>query len=133
MSQPAAKQGDRVTAVDTHLIQPPSGPPVPVPHPFDGVIDGGLSHNVRINGRPAATVGSTATNTPPHIPQGGTFVNPPTNQGRISTGSSTVRINHKPAARADDTALTCNDPVPAPVGTVVVASAGAARVVRIGG
>ncbi|TQF06855.1 hypothetical protein E6W39_37530 [Kitasatospora acidiphila] len=133
MGQPAAKQGDRVTAVDSHLIQPPSGPPVALPNPFSGVIDGGLSPNVRINGRPAATVGSTATNTPPHVPQGGTFVNPPTNKGSVSTGSSTVRINKRPAARAGDTAITCNDPAPAPVGTVVVAPAGPSRVVRIGG
>lgn len=128
MGSPAAKQGDRVTAVDMHLILPPSGPPVLVPHPFSGIIDGALSADVKINGLPAATVGSTATNTPPHIPQGGTFVIPPTNQGQISIGSTTVRINKKPAARAGDTALTCNDPVPLPVGTVVATST-----VRIGG
>jgi len=128
MGAPAAKRGDRVTAVDMHLIQPPSGPPVLVPHPFSGIIDGALSTDVKINGLPAATVGSTATNTPPHIPQGGTFVIPPTNQGQISIGSTTVLINKEPAARAGDTALTCNDPIPLPVGTVV-----AAGTVRIGG
>lgn len=128
MSQPAAKQGDRVTAIDTHLIQPPSGPPVPVPHPFSGILDGGLSSDVRIGGLPAATVGSTATNTPPHIPLGGTFVKPPSNRGQVVTGSATVRINGKPAARAGDTAMTCNDPVDLPVGTVV-----AIGTVRIGG
>jgi uncharacterized Zn-binding protein involved in type VI secretion len=120
MGQPAAKQGDRITAVDIHLIQPPApSSPVPVPHPFSGIIDGGLSSNVKIEGRAAATLNSTATNTPPHIPQGGTFVNPPKNQGRIIKGSATVMINNKPAARAGDTALTCNDPVDLPVGTVV--------------
>jgi uncharacterized Zn-binding protein involved in type VI secretion len=122
MGQPAAKQGDRIAATDTHLIQPP-GPssPVPTPHPFNGIIDGGLSSNVNIEGRPAATVGSTATNTPPHIPQGGSFVIPPRNQERIFRGSATVFMNNKPAARTGDTALTCNDPVDLPVGTVVVA------------
>jgi len=120
MGQPAAKQGDRITAVDTHLIQPPgTAPPVPVPHPFNGIIDGNLSTNVKIMGRPAATVGSTATNTPPHIPQGGTFVKPPTNRGTIQMGSATVRINGKMAARNGDTAMTCNDPVDMPVGTVI--------------
>jgi uncharacterized Zn-binding protein involved in type VI secretion len=34
-------------------------------------------------------------------------------------GSATVMINGKPAARAGDTAMTCNDPSPLPVGTVV--------------
>jgi uncharacterized Zn-binding protein involved in type VI secretion len=129
MSQPAAKQGDRVTAIDMHLIQPPgTAPPALVPHPFSGILDGGLSSNVRIGGLPAATVGSTATNTPPHVPQGGTFVQPPSNRGQIITGSGTVRINGKPAARAGDTAMTCNDPVDLPVGTVV-----AVCTVRIGG
>ena len=123
MGQPAAKQGDRITAVDTHIIQPPPpATPVPVPHNFNGIIDGGLSSDVNIEGRPAATVNSTATNTPPHIPQGGTFVNPPKNKGQIIRGSATVFINGKPAARAGDTALTCNDPSDLPVGAVVAQS-----------
>jgi len=123
MGQPAAKQGDQVTAVDLHLIQPfaPTAP-APVPHPFNGIIDGGLSTDVMIEGRPAATITSTATNTPPHIPLGGTFVIPPTNMATIITGSGTVLINAKPAARTGDTATTCNDPVPLPVGSVVAVS-----------
>jgi len=126
---PAAKQGDQVVAVDIHLIQPP-GPtsPVPTPHPYNGLIDGSLSSNVNIMGMPAATMNSTATNTPPHIPIGGTFVNPPSNKATIIKGSATVMINKKAAARAGDTALTCNDPVDAPVGTVV-----AVGTVNIGG
>lgn len=120
MGQPAAKQGDKVTAIDMHMIQPPTtSPPSLVPHPFSGIIDGSLSSNVNIMKMAAATVGSTATNTPPHVPIGGTFVNPPSNKGTISKGSGTVFINKKAAARAGDTAITCNDPVDAPVGTVV--------------
>lgn len=129
MGQPAAKQGDRVTATDMHLIQPP-GPtsPMLVPHPFTGIIDGGLSANVNITGRPAATVGSTATNTPAHVPQGGTFVIPPANRAAIRMGSTTVNINGKMAARNGDLATTCNDPADLPLGTVVAAGA-----VMIGG
>jgi uncharacterized Zn-binding protein involved in type VI secretion len=120
MGQPAAKQGDHITATDIHIIQPP-GPssPVPVPHPFSGIIDGGLSSNVNIMGLAAATVDSTATNTPPHIPIGGTFVNPPSNRGQVIMGSLSVNINGKPVARAGDIAKTCNDPTDLPVGTVV--------------
>jgi uncharacterized Zn-binding protein involved in type VI secretion len=122
MGLPAARQGDRIVALDMHLIQPP-GPvnPVIVPHPFNGVIDGGVSTDVLIGGAGAATVNSTATNTPPHIPIGGTFVVPPRNQARIISGSATVLINGQPAARAGDKALTCNDPVDLPIGTVLAA------------
>jgi uncharacterized Zn-binding protein involved in type VI secretion len=129
MGQPAARQGDRITAIDTHMIQPP-GPtsPVPVPHPFSGIIDGGTSANVTIGGAAAATKDSTATNTPPHLPIGGSFVNPPSNKGTIVTGSMTVTINGKAAARAGDTAKTCNDPTDLPVGKVV-----AVGTVTIGG
>lgn len=123
MGRPAAKRGDRVTGVDSHLIQPP-GPvaPVPVPHPFDGVLVDSLSADVLIEGQPAAIVGSVARNQPPHVPSGGTFVVPPTNAAMILRGSATVLINGKPAARAGDSALTCNDPAPAPVGVVMANS-----------
>jgi uncharacterized Zn-binding protein involved in type VI secretion len=127
MGQPAAKQGDTVTATDTHvvLVPAPPGPPVPtpLPHPFSGPINGALSANVKIGGMPAATVGSTAQNIPPHIPTppGTAFQNPPTNKGTIKAGSATVKINSKHAARSGDIVETCNDPVDAPVGTVVAA------------
>jgi uncharacterized Zn-binding protein involved in type VI secretion len=124
MGQPAAKQGDRVTAVDTHIVLIPSptgAVPTPLPHPFTGVLDGNLSPDVKIMGMPAATVDSTATNTPSHIPQGGPFQSPPANRATIQTGSATVKINGKPAARGGDTAMTCNDPADLPVGTVVAA------------
>lgn len=122
MGQPAAKQGDQITAIDTHiiLIPSPGGPvPTPLPHPFSGIINGNLSSNVTIMGMAAATQGSTADNLPPHIPQGGSFQTPPSNRGQIMTGSAIVMINGKPAARNGDTAQTCNDPVDLPVGTVI--------------
>ncbi len=127
MGQPAAKQGDQITAVDTHIVMVPSpgGPvPTPLPHPFAGIIDGNLSPTVMIMGLPAATVGSTATNTPPHIPTppGTAFQVPPSNQGTILRGSATVMINGKPAARAGDQAQTCAEPVPNMTAQVVASS-----------
>lgn len=120
MGQPAAKQGDRVVAVDTHIVVTPTGP-VPLPHPFAGLINGGLSTDVKISGRPAAVVGSTADNTPPHLPAspGTGFQRPPANKATVQVGSPTVMINGKPAARHGDTALTCNDPADLPAGKVV--------------
>jgi uncharacterized Zn-binding protein involved in type VI secretion len=125
MPQPAAKMGDKVVGMDIHIILVPSpgGPvPTPLPHPFNGTLTGNLSPNVLIEGKPAATMGSIAVNSPPHIPQGGSFSIPPTNQGTVMIGSPTVLINNKPAARVGDQVLTCNDPVPAPTSTIVGAS-----------
>src|SRR5262245_3755751 len=119
---PAAKMGDKVVGVDIHiiLIPSPGGPvPTPLPHPFNGILDSNLSLNVKIGGMPAATLGSIAHNIPPHIPQGGPFQIPPTNQGNVIKGSLTVMINGKPAARAGDQVMTCNDPVPAPTSSIV--------------
>jgi len=131
MGMPAAKMGDQILATDIHiiLIPTPGGPvPTPLPHPFVGIINSGCSTDVKIMSMGAAVQGSKAMNTPPHIPQGGPFQKPPTNQGEIIFGSTTVMINGKPAARTGDTAKTCNDPTDLPVGTVV-----AAGTVMIGG
>jgi uncharacterized Zn-binding protein involved in type VI secretion len=118
MGQPAAAQGDVVVASDVHLVVQPPGTVVLLPNPFVGTLDGGLSATVRIGGRSAATVGSTATNLPPHVPVGGAFQRPPTNRGTVTAGSATVRINSKPAARAGDAVVTCNDPADLPAGTI---------------
>jgi uncharacterized Zn-binding protein involved in type VI secretion len=122
MGEPAAKLGDQVEATDIHIVMIPSPSgeiPTPLPNPFMGIIDGGCSSDVLINGVGAATLDSTASNQPEHIPVGGSFQNPPTNSATIISGSATVFINNKPAARNGDQALTCNDPVPAPIGTVI--------------
>ena len=125
MGQPGAKMGDPVVGTDTHIVMIPSpgGPvPTPTPCPFNGTITGGCSPDVMIAGAPAAVVGSIAVNNPPHIPAGGPFQVPPTNQGTITQGSQTVLIDNKPAARAGDPVTTCNDPAPAPTSTVQASS-----------
>lgn len=125
MGQPAAKRNDQILATDTHIVIVPGSPPAPtpLPHPFTGIINGGLSSDVKIMGQPAATVGSTADNTPPHLPTppGASFQNPPNNKGTIKLGSLTVKINGKQASRNGDAAETCNDPAPLPAGKVVAA------------
>lgn len=120
--QPAAKQGDRVVATDIHIVMIPSpgGPvPTPLPHPFMGALDGALSTDVFVEGKAAAVRGSTATNSPPHVPQGGPFQTPPKDRGEVMLGSATVFVNGKPAARNGDVCLTCNDPADLPAGQVV--------------
>ena len=125
MGQPAAKHGDQIVAVDMHIVMVPAPPappvPTPMPHPFAGIIGGGLSSDVKIMGLPAATVDSTADNTPPHIPTppGTSFQKGPSNKATIKVGSPTVKINGKMAARNGDMAETCNDPADLPAGTVI--------------
>ena len=82
MGAPAAKQGDHITGTDVHIVLVPSPTgPVPTPQslPFAGVITGGLSTDVTIMGQAAAVAGSTADNTPPHVPltPGTAFQRPP--------------------------------------------------------
>lgn len=123
--RPAAKKGDQVVGVDTHIVMIPSpgGPvPTPLPHPFSGVLQDGLSADVKIENQDAATKDSKAKNTPPHVPAGGPFQKPPKDEGTIQSGSSTVLINDKAAARTGDPAMTCNDPADAPNGVVVAVS-----------
>jgi uncharacterized Zn-binding protein involved in type VI secretion len=124
MGMPGAKKGDKNVAVDTHIVLVPSATgstPTPLPHQFNGTIKGNLSGDVNIMSMPAATVDSTADNIPPHTPTspGVSFQTPPANKGTIKTGSSSVKINGKAAARNGDTADTCNDPADLPVGKVV--------------
>ena len=125
MGLPAAKQGDQVVAVDIHIVMVPAPPgpptPTPLPHPFAGKLNGGLSSDVKIMGKPAAVVGSTADNSPAHQPTtpGTGFQKPPSNKATIQLGSATVKINGKAAARTGDKAMTCNDPSDLPSGTVV--------------
>jgi uncharacterized Zn-binding protein involved in type VI secretion len=118
MPKPAAKKDDKIVATDVHLV---NGSPVPLP--FTGTIDGSMAATVLVQSQPAAVVGSSATNSPAHVPPPGkTFDKPPSNQGVVVGGSATVLFNDLPAARDGDPAKTCNDPADLPAGTVVASS-----------
>jgi uncharacterized Zn-binding protein involved in type VI secretion len=124
MGAPIAKANDQVLAFDTHIVLvPPFLTPAPLPHPFTGVLNGGLAPTVKVGGQAAAVVGSTADNQPPHIPTppGVSFQKPPTNKGTVQNGSPTVRITGKGAARLADIVMTCNDPADLPVGQIIAA------------
>ncbi len=126
MGQPAAKKGDQIVGGCTHTVMVPSGPsliPTMLPHPFAAQLDSALSSDVKIMGQPAATVDSTGSNTPPHLPTppGTSFQNPPTNKATVKTGSNTVRINGKSATRMGDTAESC-DEVKVPANVIAVST-----------
>lgn len=128
MGQPIARANDQVVAVDTHIVMVPAGPalvPTPLPHPFAGMLDGALSTSVKAGGQAVATVDSTATNQPPHLPTppGASFQSPPANNGTVAMGSQTVKVQGKAVARAADPVRTCNDPADAPVGQIVAGGA----------
>jgi uncharacterized Zn-binding protein involved in type VI secretion len=122
MGQPAAKEGDRVVATDTHIVMIPSPSgqvPTPLPNPFAGEINGNLSEDVFIEGKAAAFDGSTASNSPAHIPTGGNFQQEPSNEATVKVSSGTVYVNGNLLAQNGDTAETCNDPADAPIGSVI--------------
>jgi uncharacterized Zn-binding protein involved in type VI secretion len=120
----AAKQDDRVHNEDTHIVMVPSASgqtPTSLPgHVFDAPLSEDLSADVNIEGKPAAVVGSGARTSlaehPPMAP-GVAYQIAPSFEGKVTMGSTTVFINNKPAARAGDPALTCNDPPLPPPGT----------------
>ncbi len=124
MEAPAAKEGDQVVGLDTHVIMIPSpgGPvPTPMPMPFSGKLSAELASTVLIENRAAATEGSKAKNSPSHVPVGGPFQKVPSNEATIQQGSTTVFFRDKAAARHADPAMTCNDPAHAPNGRVIAA------------
>ena len=112
----AAKAMDPVLGVDIHIVQPPGPvPPVPVPHPFIGMLIDPMDFapvigaTVLINGMPRATAGTGGQCVPPHIPIGGVFVKPPGNECEVFMGSASVLADGDPLARLGMPALSCHD------------------------
>lgn len=122
MSQPIAKKGDRVVGIDTHIVmvKESGGPvPTPMPFPFSGPIQSGVSESVFVDNEGAAVVGSVADNVPPHIPVAGSFKSPPGNKATLSAGSESVFIDNVAVARSQDAAQCCNDPCDSDTGHVI--------------
>ena len=126
-----AAQDDRVMGMDVHIMVIPSGPgttTVPLPHPFMGKLDDGLSDDVIIGDKKAAVKGSKARHDDPtHLQLPGTikFQNNPKKDGEVTGGtSSTVKIDGKEAAVIGSLVTTCNDIGARNNSTVIAAGAG---------
>ena len=111
----AAKAFDPVVGVNIHIIQPPGPvPPLPVPHPFIGILIDPfdfapiIGSTVDVNGLPRATAGTGGRCIPPHIPIGGVFVKPPANECDVFMGSSTVLADDEPLSFLGMPALSCH-------------------------
>ncbi len=111
MPGPAAVMGDKVTGMcATHLMPGAFGAPQPSPPlPFSAPLTLGLAPTVLISGRPAAVVGSSGLNLPPHVglhPSDPHMV-PTVQQGTVMAGVPTVLIEGKPAATTGSACTMC--------------------------
>ncbi len=118
----ALKHFDPIIGVDVHIVQPPGPvPPVPIPHPHVAMVFDPSDYlpfigaTVKVNGMIAAKAGTSGQAAPPHIPMGGVFVKPPTNESQVFMGSATVLADGKPMSFMGVPVLTCQDiGMPAP-------------------
>lgn len=85
-----------------HQVPSPTGSPMPSPSPlpFSAPLTTGLATTVKIGGKFAAVAGSSGVNTPPHagLHASDPYLAPPSQQGQVLAGSSTVTFDGKPAA-----------------------------------
>lgn len=95
-----ATQDDRVMGMDVHIMVIPSGPSTttaPLPHPFIGKLNDGLSDDVSIGGKKAALKGSKARHDDPtHLQLPGTikFQNNPKKEGEVTGGTHSERAGY---------------------------------------
>lgn len=111
----AAKHFDPILGIDIHLIVTPAGVTVPIPHPYVGLVLDPMDWvpfigaTVKVNGLPRGQAGTAGKAIPPHIPIGGVFAKPPTNESEIFMGSSTVLADGEPLSRLGLPVLSCQD------------------------
>ena len=115
MGSPAIVLNDRISGMcSIHQIpNPTSGAPQPSPPmPFSAPLTVGLVQTVRVAGKPAAVMGSSGYNSPPHVGLhvSDPFVGPPLQVGRILSGSPTVRFGGQIAANLDSSVTCCATP-----------------------
>jgi uncharacterized Zn-binding protein involved in type VI secretion len=77
--------------------------------PFSAPVTTGLATKVLIGGKPAAVAGAWGLNAPPHVGLHASdpFMAPPMQKGTIVSGSATVLIEGKPAAKVGSPCTMC--------------------------
>jgi uncharacterized Zn-binding protein involved in type VI secretion len=115
MGSPAIVLKDRITgSCAIHQVpNPTSGAPQPAPPmPFSAPIVQSVVSSVLIGGQPAAVMGSSGVNTPPHagLHPSDKYMAPAAQVGRITSGSATVMIGGKPAATKSSACTLCATP-----------------------
>src|SRR5687768_7725280 len=112
----AVKHFDPIMGIDIHIVQPPGPvPPVPIPHPYIGMVLDVMDYipmigaTVYVNGLRRGQGGTAGQAIPPHIPMGGMFVKPPTNESELFLGSATVAADDEPLVYGMLPVLTCQD------------------------
>lgn len=114
MGSPAIVMGDQVQGICAiHQVPSPVGNPMPgPPMPFAAPLTVGLCQTVLIGGQPAAVLGASGYNTPPHVGLHASdpFLAPPVQVGRVVSGSPTVTFGGQPAASASASATCCMTP-----------------------
>jgi uncharacterized Zn-binding protein involved in type VI secretion len=118
MGAPAIVRNNLISGTcPMHQIPSASGTAPAGPLPFSAPLAQGLVDNVLIGGQPAAVLGTSGTNKPPHVGLHGTdpFAVASAQIGHVTSGSPTVLIGGKPAATATSQA-TCCGPTPGKLG-----------------
>ena len=115
MGAPAIVLGDQITGqCPIHIIpNPATGIPQPSPPlPFSAPITIGVCPTVMIESKPAAVVGCTGYNVPPHVGlfPADPFMVPTMQIGTILSGSLTVLFGGQPAATAESSCTCCATP-----------------------
>lgn len=116
MGSPVIRMNDKITGTCAiHQVpNPASGAPQPspAPLPFSAPLLQGLETSVLINGQPAAVMGSSGVNTPPHVGLHVTdpYAVPTMQTGRVIKGSTKVLAGGKPLATVSGQATCCATP-----------------------
>jgi uncharacterized Zn-binding protein involved in type VI secretion len=109
MGEPAAVMGDMIVGGCVHSLVALGAPG---PLPFSAPLSQSLAATVLIGGRAAAVAGSFGLCTPPHagVLPADPFFAPPIQQGKVISGSATVLIEGRPAAKTGSPSMTCMAP-----------------------